>query len=426
MPESPAAQEVSLLEARALELVDEADLVALTQSLVRIPGENPPGEEAARVDALVAACRARDLTVERTTCADGRDNVSATTAGGDGPRLLLLGHTDVVPVGEGWTVEPFGGTVRDGRIFGRGTSDMLGGLAASVVAMDVVQRAAAEAGVALGGRVELAATVDEEEGGIGIRRFMQSHETPDGGGRGPREEPRGVTYLGCITAEPTDLQTIVAARGDCYLDITVHGLAAHAGRPSDGRNAIYGAARVIESLRAWNDELAASPHPLVGAATWSVGIVSGGQGTAIVPATCRVQADRRLLPGEDPDAVLRDVVVRLDGLGLDGDGLRVEVAMPMNMPGFETSPDERFVAEVDRALADAGGPGLPLGGWTAACDGGYVSRDFGVPTVVLGPGSVNDQAHRPDESVAIAELVVAAQTYVRAAVRLLAVQDAQA
>ena len=407
MTESVTTQRVSQLETAALALIIEADLVALTQEFVRQPGENPPGEEAARVRALIAACRARDLTVSTTSAAEGRENVSATTTGGNGPRLLLLGHTDVVPVGDGWTVEPFGGVVRDGRIFGRGTSDMLGGLAACVVAMDAVQRAAAATSTLLTGGIELAATVDEEEGGLGIRRFMA-------------DEPPA--YLGCITAEPTDLQTIVAARGDCYLDISVHGQAAHAGRPSDGRNAIYGAARVIESLREWHDELAAAPHPLVGPATWSVGIVTGGQGTAIVPAACRIQADRRLLPGEDPDAVLAAVIERIDKLGLGDDDLRVDVTMPMSMPGFETPAAGGFAATVDGALADSGGPGLPPGGWTAACDGGFVSRDFGVPTVVLGPGSVNDQAHRPDESVAIAELVTAAQTYVRVAARLLAVR----
>ncbi|MBB2891408.1 M20 family metallopeptidase [Flexivirga oryzae] len=410
MTETVDTQGVSHLENAALALIDEDELVAVTQALVRQPGENPPGEEAARVAALVAACTARGLDVRTAPLAEGRENVHALTTGGGGPRLLLLGHTDVVPVGDGWSVDPFAGVVRDGRIIGRGTSDMLGGLAACVVAMSAVQRAAEHTGVELSGRIELVAAVDEEEGGLGIRGFMaDAHEMP---GR--------VSYCGCITAEPTDLQTIVAARGDCYLDITVHGRAAHAGRPSDGCNAIYGAARVIESLRAWNDELARSPHPLAGPATWSVGIVEGGQGTAIVPAACRIQADRRLLPGEGPDTVLASVEARIAGLDLARDGLHAEVAMPMSMPGFETAEDDSFVRVLDGALADSGGPGLPPGGWTAACDGGYISRDLGVPTVVLGPGSVNDQAHRPDESVPIAELVVAARTYVRAAVRLLA------
>jgi len=405
MAETVDAQQVSELEEAALALVDEHELIAITQSLVRQPGENPPGDEAARVAALAAACTARELEVRTVPLAEGRDNVHALTSGGAGPRLLLLGHTDVVPVGDGWTVEPFGGWVRDGRVFGRGTSDMLGGLAACVVAMSAVQRAAARTGVELTGRIELVAAVDEEEGGLGIRGFMAAGDHH--------------AYAGCITAEPTDLQTIIAARGDCYLDITVHGRAAHAGRPSDGCNAIYGAARVIESLRAWNDELAQSPHPLAGPATWSVGMVDGGQGTAIVPAHCRIQADRRLLPGEEPEAVLAGVLARIDGLGLQRDGLRAEVTMPMSMPGFETAEGDSFVRLVDAALAQSGGPGLPAGGWTAACDGGYVSRDLGVPTVVLGPGSVNDQAHRPDESVPIAQLLIAARTYVRAAVRLL-------
>ena len=93
--------------------------------------------------------------------------------------------------------------------------------------------------------------------------------------------------------------------------------------------------------------------------------------------------------------------------------------MPMEMPAFETPADSPLAATVDAALADAGGPGLPPGGWTAACDGGFVARDLGVPVVVLGPGSVSTQAHRPDESVAIEELVVAARAYALTALRLL-------
>jgi acetylornithine deacetylase len=400
---------ISALESRAVQLVDEGALVALTGRLIRQPGGNPPGAEAATVAELVAACAELDLDVRTSPAAPGRENVRVRTTGDGGPGLLLLGHTDVVPIGEGWSVDPFGGLVRDGHIHGRGASDMKGGLAACVTAMSAVRRASAETGIRLTGPVELAATVDEEEGGLGIRQLMR--ELAAGG------HPR---YLGCITAEPTDLQTIIAARGDCYLDITVHGVAAHAGRPTDGCNAIYGAARVVESLRRWHDELAGGAHPLCGAATWSVGQISGGQGTAIVPASCRVQADRRLLPGEDPAAVLRAVRARLDALGLAADGLSVETSMPMSMPGFHTSAEHPFPLAVDRALRDSAGPHRPLGGWTAACDGGYLARDLAVPTVVLGPGSVNTQAHRVDEAVPVAELVVAARTYARVAARLLA------
>jgi acetylornithine deacetylase/succinyl-diaminopimelate desuccinylase-like protein len=96
------------------------------------------------------------------------------------------------------------------------------------------------------------------------------------------------------------------------------------------------------------------------------------------------------------------------------------VSMPMEMPAFETAPDSPLARTVRAAVADAGGPSLPPGGWTAACDGGFVARDLGVPVVVLGPGSVADQAHRPDESVAVDELVIAARSYALTALRLLA------
>ena len=136
-------------------------------------------------------------------------------------------------------------------------------------------------------------------------------------------------------------------------------------------------------------------------------------------ADCHLTADRRLQPNESAAQMLEDLRVRIEELELERQGLRVEALMSMDMPGFETPPDHPFVACADAALRDAGGPGLPLGGWTAACDGGFVARDLDVPTLVLGPGSVNDQAHRSDESVGVAELVVAARTYALTAMRLL-------
>ncbi len=387
-------------EGAALSALSGDKILALAQTLVRSPGQNPPGEEAATVASLATACADRGLDVTTDEAGPGRSNLSARLAGGEAPGLLLLGHTDVVPVGDGWTVDPFGGEVQDGRLYGRGAADMKGGLAACVAAMSAVR----EAGVPLRGPVELAAVVDEEETGVGIAHYL----TADRSG-----------FAGCIVAEPTDLQTVIAARGDCYLRVAVTGSAAHAGNPADGRSAIYGAAEVVSDLERWHRELAASAHPLVGPPTWNVGTVSGGTATAIVPAECVVYADRRLLPDETGDQALAATADRIRGLGLADRGLSFDVSLTMEMPGFETPPDHPLVAAVDRALADAGGPALPLGGWTAACDGGFVARDAGVPVVVLGPGSVSSQAHRADESVPVADLLTAARTYTLAILRLL-------
>jgi acetylornithine deacetylase len=389
---------VSAAEQAVLDRIDESSLVELTTSLVRADGQNPPGEEAATVHVLTTAAADLGLDVVETAVEPRRNNVRITLEGGAGPGLLLLGHTDVVPVGDGWTTDPFGGAVHGGRIYGRGSSDMKGGLAASLTAL------AALRGVGLSGPVELAALVDEEETGKGIRAYVESVQRP---------------FLGCVTAEPTDLQTVIGARGASYLRVEIHGKACHAGNPEDGANAIYGAAAVVAEIERLHAELATRPHPLLGPATWSVGQIQGGTGGSIVPAECVVVADRRLLPGESTAAVLDDLRGRVAGLRLADRGLTVDLAMPMEMPAFQTPADSELARATDAALADAGGPGLPLGGWTAACDGGFVARDFGVPVVVLGPGSATSQAHRADESVGIEELVVAARAYALTALRML-------
>ncbi|MET9272867.1 M20/M25/M40 family metallo-hydrolase [Kribbella sp. NPDC003557] len=420
-------------EQTVLDRIDEDLLVRVTQDLLRAPGQNPPGEESATVAALAAAARELGLDVRTAPVERDRDNISVTLAGGNGPGLLLLGHTDVVPVGDGWTVDPYGGLLRDGRIYGRGASDMKGGLAAALAALVALR------GTSLAGPVDLVAVIDEEETGKGIRAYIEANGPVDNAeSAGPSvdrleaertgarttsaDTGTGTTprrYVGCITAEPTDLQTIIAARGDSYLQVSVHGRASHAGNPDGGANAIYGAAAVVAEIERLHHELAATPHPLLGPATWSVGQINGGTGGSIVPADCVVVADRRLLPGESPAEVLADLGRRVAALHLEDRGLTVELAMPMEMPAFETPEDHELVRVTEAARFDAGGAPLPLAGWTAACDGGYVARDLGVPVVVLGPGSVTTQAHRADESVAVAELVIAARAYALAALRLL-------
>lgn len=395
------AQDLSPTELAVLALIDLDEIREIAVELVRAVGQNPPGDEGPTVEVLESACRSRGLEVTITTVEPGRPNLRAVLPGGNGPGLLLLGHTDVVPVGDGWSVPPFAAEVRNGRLFGRGSADMKGGLAACVVAMSAIARA----GVSLTGPVELVAVVDEEETGKGIR-----HQLAQGDLGG---------FAACIVAEPTDLQTIIAARGDSFVEVSVSGRSAHSGHPSDGINAIYGGSAVIAEIERIHHELDADAHPLVGPATWSVGQVRGGTGTSTVPSECVITADRRLLPQEVAADVLEDLTARVEKLGLRARGLGVEVRMTMDMPGFETPADHRLVRVSSRAVVDAGGPDLPLAGWTAACDGGYVARDAGVPVVVLGPGSVANQAHRADESVPLQDLLMAARTYALCALRLL-------
>ncbi|WP_255455572.1 M20/M25/M40 family metallo-hydrolase [Microlunatus sp. Gsoil 973] len=136
---------------------------------------------------------------------------------------------------------------------------------------------------------------------------------------------------------------------------------------------------------------------------------------------CTVIADRRLLPHESGPEVLDQLRTRLTCLGLERDGLKVTAELTLDMPGFETDQDAPLVGALVDAAAAAGAGHPPLGGWTAACDGGFLARDAKLPVVVFGPGSVSEQAHRADESVAIDQLVIAARTYARIILDLLGV-----
>ncbi|WP_040157034.1 M20 family metallopeptidase [Mobilicoccus massiliensis] len=399
-------------------LVREDELVELTCALVDAAGENPGGTEQAVVDVLERACRERGFDVTVSPVVAGRPNLVATLSrettgsrGDGGPGLLFLGHSDVVPAGPGWTREPFAATVDDGRVYGRGSTDMKGGLAAVVIAMAAVRAA----GIRLSGPVTLACTVDEEDLGLGIRALVAD----------PAAAGMGAEYLGCVVAEPTDLGLVVGCRGDSYLEMEVTGVPAHSGRPGDGRNAIDAASRILELVRADHERLAGEGDALLGPATWNVGRISGGRGSSIVAPDAHVWLDRRLLPEEDPDAIAADLARRIEESGISGDGIGVEITVTMEMPGFRTPDDHPFVRAVHAAGVEVG-LSVPIGGWSAACDGGFVARDLGIPAVVAGPGGLNDQAHQVDESVGIDELVDAARWYASLIVRLLGAAPAGA
>jgi acetylornithine deacetylase/succinyl-diaminopimelate desuccinylase family protein len=377
---------------RMPDAIDPREVQELLQELVREPSPNPPGREQEVAERLATACRARGIDAELHEVAPGRPNVYGRV-GPPGPGgLLLLAHTDTVPAGDGWTRPPFGAEVHDGRVIGRGAADMKAGIAAAVIAMAAVARS----GRRLTAPIELAAVVDEEETGLGVRAMLE---------RG------GIGATAAVVPEPTELQTIIACRGNCYVDVDVRGRSAHAGSPQEGRNAIYGAARIVDGVRRLHDELRAETHPLLGSGAWSVGVIDGGTGTAMVPDRCRISIDRRLLPGQAGEDARREIDALLADLDLGADDLAATSTLTMEIPSFEVPPDHPLVHAVRAAATEAGAPDRDPAGWSAACDGGYLMRDTGIPTVVLGPGSVIEQAHRPDESVAIADVVTAARAY---------------
>ena len=389
------------LAARVLGRLDGYGITDLTEDLVRAAGANPGGREEATATRLAAALRAVGADVELTEVQPGRPNLLARLGGAD-PGVLFLGHSDVVPAGEGWTGDPFEPRRVGGDLVGRGTADMKGGLAAVVAAMAAVHAEAPDV------PVSLVCTVDEEADATGIRHYVAT-------------TPAHRRYTACVVAEPTGLVTVTGCRGAANLRIDVVGASAHAGRPDDGASAILAAADVIAAVEADDERLRACAHPVLGRATWNVGTVSGGHGTSIVPDRCTLTLDRRTLPHEDPDAVLAALLQesrrRVRERARPGaERIRIDGVVEMNMPGFVADPGSSLVATARGAVRDAGGGG-DTGVWTAACEGGWLAQHHDVPTVVLGPGDVTGQAHQPDERVSVRELHTAARAYALIALR---------
>lgn len=378
----------------ALDLVDGATIVADTSSLILAASENPGGTELGTVRGIEAiASRLGGRTMRQPVHQD-RPNVSVRF-GPNEPGLLFLGHSDVVPAGEGWTAGPFTPRVVDDRLVGRGATDMKGGLAAVLQAMAAVHAVRPDL------PLELLVTVDEEDLATGILTHLT---TPSR------------AYSACVVAEPTDLSTVVACRGAANIELTLHGRAAHAGRPSDGVSAINGAARVALAIAEDHAALVADATPPLGSGTWSVGRIDGGEATSIVPERCTLTVDRRLMPDESAQGVLDALLPRLHALP-EVSSCALDASVLMSMPGFQTPDDHPLPNAMVAALAEEG-VDSPVEAWTAACEGGYIAQHHGCPTIIMGPGDITGQAHQRDESVAIQDLETAARAYVRLALTL--------
>ncbi len=380
---------------------DVATVERITRALI-----DAGPDESAVVAEICRIAESLGLQTVVTDASPGRPTVEVVLPGEPGPGLLFLGHSDVVPAGEGWSGNPFRSRVHDGRIVGRGACDMKGGLAAVLAAMGSLARR----GVVPARTVTLACVVDEEDTGLGIRAWVS--DRTDQTGRPPAfrvDDGRPPAFTGCVVAEPTAGTVIVGCRGAANIVLTVTGRSAHAGRPENGRSAVVAAARVVGEIDGLHAELATVPHPVLGAASWNVGRIDGGTGPSIVAGRCRLEIDRRLLPDDDVDAVVADLLRRAR-LVTD---LDVDAYVEMEMPGFLTDESSPLVESALAALRSTGAPDPSTAVWTASCDGGFVARDLGVPTIVLGPGDLEAQAHQPDESVDLLEVARLSRAYAR-------------
>lgn len=375
------------------------EIVRLLRDLVALPSVNPMGRVLQSPDLYEHRVTAyledyfKQLGVpcERQPVAPLRDNIVARWDQPGARRTLVLEvHQDTVPT-DNMIIDPFAGTVENGRLYGRGSCDIKGGMASMLTAFARIVREK-PAGAC---HVVLACTVDEEHTSLGATRLAQ-----------------GLQADMAVVAEPTQLQIVHAHKGIVRWHLTSLGRSCHSSSPEKGVNAIYRMGRMLTALEHYAAELRRSrTDPILGPPTLSVGRIEGGSSVNTVPDHCRIEIDRRLLPGEDPRAAVDAVTAFLRGPAeIEFD---FEVSEPWAAKGaLDPRGSEELVDRLGRAIdAVCGAHGVtavPYGTDAPEIAGA------GIPTVVFGPGDIA-RAHTADEWVPLEEVEQASEILYRLA-----------
>jgi acetylornithine deacetylase/succinyl-diaminopimelate desuccinylase family protein len=389
---------VTASEQRLLDSLEREHVVSLLQDLIRIPSVVNVDPEQAVADCAAGYLSERGLDVALEPVLPDRPNVVARVGPAGGKRLLFNAHMDVVAAGGGWSVDPFAGALRDGRVYGRGAVDDKGPLAAMMAAA----AALAGSGARINGQLVLCAVVDEENCSQGSKHLMR-HLRGDMG----------------IVGEPTNGNIVIAHKGSLRPLIKTTGRVAHTSRPETGINAISKMARVVQAIDALHLELRRRAHPLTGAASAAVSRIQAGVGDNVIPDTCSALLDRRLIPGETEAEALAELESLFARLKAEDPDLTVSIdrLVPTTGGAAEVSPDAQVVVLLRQCAEAVLGRRPALTGLGGACDMVHLV-DAGVPTVVFGPGD-DRQAHQPDEHIEVEQLLQCARVYLLAALRFL-------
>jgi acetylornithine deacetylase len=376
--------------------IARGDGAALARELVRVDSRNPslvanaPGEQAA-ARLLADVLTAWGLDAQLQEAAPGRPNVVATLrgrgAGAGGSRSLMFnGHIDVVGT-EGMSHSPFDAFERDGRIYGRGSSDMKGGVAAMCAA-------AAQLRGELKGDLVVAAVVDEEWQSLGARALIAS----------------GVRADAAVVTEPTRLSIMPAHRGFVWVEVRVHGRAAHGSRWDLGVDAIRHAGLLLAELdRLDAEDLPRRTHPLLGRPSLHAASIEGGTGLSTYPDRCIVRIERRTIPGESVDAVRREIDDACARVGNRRPAFHAEVDVLFSQPPSDVEPSAPIIRALDDSLRSHGlSPALAgMSAWTDAA----LFNAAGIPAICFGPGDMS-LAHAAEEYIEVFEIQRATEVLV--------------
>jgi succinyl-diaminopimelate desuccinylase len=388
-----------------LRFIRKKELVDLTTRLVQTPTENPPGNEKVAAKFLKPILSRMGFKIETVLSPEGRWNIVAEKRWGRGGRRLIFnGHLDVVPAGDPsqWKYPPFQGRLAKGRIYGRGASDMKGGIASFIHALSMIDRS----------------KIHPRQGAV-VLHLVSDEESHGHHGMGFLTRKGGIQGDAVLVGEPTDLQPVIAHKGALWLRISTLGKSAHSGRPHLGVNAIEKMAKLVDRLNSIPLE---KEHPLLGKPTLSIGLIQGGTKINIVPDRCEIEVDRRMLPGEKKEEVLKGMKGILDSLQLQDPLFQYRMEEIDFAEPSEVNPEEEIVRIGVESIHEVIGEKPSLRAFSGFTDSRFYINQCHIPALIFGPGETN-QVHTTDESVEVEALVRAAHIYALILIHYLSKKD---
>lgn len=371
-----------------LSKINQEEVISLTKKLIKIPSVT--GNEKQICDFLYNYLKKCGFVVSKEYVEDNRPNIIARFKKGEkGKTILLNGHLDTVPAGDNWSNDPFSATEDDCYIYGRGSADMKGGVAAQICAM----RAFMESEIPFNGEIIFSGVVGEEVDQSGTISLVNNNILAD-----------------CaIVSEPTNLLLVSSCKGDMDIRVQITGKAAHASVPEKGLNAIYLASKIVLELEKYANNLKkTTKHQILGTPTLVVGTIKGGEVPCMVAGSCELRVDRRLLPNEDIDKVVSEIKEVVNSINIKFPEFTSEIKVLYSVPAMECDGKLPLVVCLQKNINKLyKGGDSSIHGWPATTDGNVLNA-ADINTVIFGPGTI-DVAHKPDERIEKNQLALASK-----------------
>lgn len=376
----------------------ESEVLDILVGLIGIKSQNPINNEEEVALYVQKVLQDNGINAELSYAVPGRPSVYARLKGSKpGKTMLYNGHLDTVPAGEGWDVGPFSGAIKDGKVYGRGSSDMKSGVAAMMHSAIVLNRM----GNPFAGELILFFNCDEEIANAGMKKFLTEDVTADF----------------AVIGEPTDIDICIGHKGVGRYLLTTMGTEGHTSYVKNPDNSIYKMAKLVTALEELSFKVKEKEDPFMGPGSLTVSVISGGKAANIVPGLCQIHIDRRVLPGETYEYVIGQIKECADKVAQQYN-FDYKLESYNFMPATVIDENHELVRSLNKSIANATGKERKLKLFEATCEAPFFSIDKGIPTVIFGPGSLS-KAHVINEYVETAEVIDAARTYIDLAMTLL-------